>query len=491
MKKNKFNWMKRTMLATAAVAMLFSQAWAERKQVHIMSINDMHAAIEHFPKLVHIADSLRALYPDLLVLSAGDNRTGNPINDEYTEPSRPMVELMNKTGFKYTTLGNHEWDGQGIDGLRNVINWSNFHYLCANVIAPDSMRLHIDPFAIVEQNGLRIGIIGALQVDSAKGTPDLHPKLVEGITFEPVVPTVKRYSQWMRGVCDVLLLLSHNGLADDLKMAAEMPEFDVIIGGHSHSKVDPCEMVGNVMVTQTERWLKYCSHITLDVDNGKVVDKKAELINVRTHTGTDAATQAMVDKFSDNPELNRMLATAKTPFDEKEDLGSLMADAMRDQAKADIAVQNSGGVRYDTKPAGPFNVSDCYRLDPFGNEVIKMRLTGEEVIGLLGGICKADDYGPAYVSGITYKIHLGKDNRDVKSVQAFLPNGKKIDRKAYYTVVCSSYVASVAQFERADEGDNTFITSVEMIMNYLSKVKEIDYKGTKRVEVKMDNAYSR
>ncbi len=473
------------------LALVCGQAMAQKKQVHIMGINDLHAAIEHFPKLVSVADSLRNLYPDLLIVSAGDNRTGNPVNDEYTEPSRPMAELMNKTGFKFTTLGNHEFDGQGWRGLRNIINLSNFHYLCCNIVAPDSMRLHIDPFAVVEQQGLRIGIIGALQVDEQKGTPDCHPSLVEGIKFEPVLPTVKRYASWMSQVCDVMILLSHNGLDDDLKMAAELPEIDVIIGGHSHSKVDPCKMVGDVMVTQTERWIKYCTHITLDVEDGKVVGKKAELIDVRARTTQDAETQAMVDKFSDNPELKRVLAQATTPFDEKEELGCLMADAMRDQAGVDIALQNNGGVRYDTKPAGDITVNDVYRLDPFSNEVFKMRLTGAEVLDLLAAISRADDYGPAYVSGITYKIHLGQDNRDVKSVQAFLPNGKKIDRKAYYTVALSSYVAAVAKFDHQDEGENTFLTDTEMIMNYLSKQKVVDYKGQKRVDVKLDNAYSR
>ncbi len=468
-----------------ALFLFVATSSAERKQVHIMGINDMHAAIEYFPKLVSVADSLRALYPDLIVLSAGDNRTGNPISDEYSQPSLPMVELMNRAGFHFTTLGNHEFDGQGVPGLRNVINNSNFHYLCANILAPDSMRLHIDPFAIVEQNGLRIGIVGVVQV-GVNGFPDCHPDFVRGLSFAPVTETVRRYATWMRGVCDVLVVLSHIGLDDDLRLAADVPEVDVIVGGHSHTKVDPCEMVGNVMVTQTERWLKYCTHITLNVEDGKVVDKKAELIDVRVHATEDAATAAMVRQYSDNPRLQRVLAQATTPFETKEELGSLMADAMRQCAGADIAVQNNGGVRYETKLAGPFTVGDVYSLAPFCNDIYTFRLSGEEVLALLKSVCIADGYGPAYVSGITYKIRLGKDNSEVKSVQAFLPNGKKIDRKASYTVAVSSYVASVALFGSADEGRNMFATDTDMIMRYLENQKQVDYRGSKRVEMEMN-----
>jgi len=68
---------------------------ARGETVRILSTNDMHAAIEKMPKLAAIVDSLRAIDPGLLVLSAGDNRTGNPYNDLYEPVSYPMIALMN------------------------------------------------------------------------------------------------------------------------------------------------------------------------------------------------------------------------------------------------------------------------------------------------------------------------------------------------------------------------------------------------------------
>ena len=59
----------------------------ERRELHILSANDMHAAIEQFPRLGYVADSLRALYPDLLILSGGDNRSGDPVNDMFEVPA--------------------------------------------------------------------------------------------------------------------------------------------------------------------------------------------------------------------------------------------------------------------------------------------------------------------------------------------------------------------------------------------------------------------
>ena len=136
---------------------------AQTRKVHILSVNDMHAAIERFPQLAVVTDSLRNLYPDLLLLSAGDNRTGNPINDMHPEVCAPMITLMNAVGFNYSTLGNHEFDG-GIDALRTVVNRSNCRYLCANINAPDSLRLHIEPFRIIRSGGVRVALLGLVQV---------------------------------------------------------------------------------------------------------------------------------------------------------------------------------------------------------------------------------------------------------------------------------------------------------------------------------------
>ena len=75
--------------------MLATVAMADKKQVAIISVNDMHANVQKMPVLADIVDSIRAIYPNLLVLSAGDNRTGSPINDQYRIPAYPMVAMMN------------------------------------------------------------------------------------------------------------------------------------------------------------------------------------------------------------------------------------------------------------------------------------------------------------------------------------------------------------------------------------------------------------
>ena len=116
--------------------------YAKKRDIHILSVNDMHATIELFPQLAALADSLRTEDPGLLVFSAGDNRTGNPLNDKYEIPAYPMVALMNQVGFNGSALGNHEFD---VHSLSRLVGLSNFRYLCANIFPSDSVNIKTVP----------------------------------------------------------------------------------------------------------------------------------------------------------------------------------------------------------------------------------------------------------------------------------------------------------------------------------------------------------
>ena len=219
-------------------------AWAQdKKEVHILSANDMHAAIECFPRLCFVADSLRALYPDLLILSAGDNRSGDPINDMYEIPAYPMVSLMNIVGFQASTLGNHEFDS-GEEGLAKLISMSNFPYLCANIHPAAKTGIHVRPWQMFDVGGVRLAIIGVTAL-GPMGKPESHPDNMIDLEFSDPLQSVQQYKN-LRQQSDVVLLLSHMGYEDDVKLSAQLPWVDLIVGGHSHthrSRAVRCTMV--------------------------------------------------------------------------------------------------------------------------------------------------------------------------------------------------------------------------------------------------------
>ena len=467
--------MKKLLLTLAAVCLLGAAARAERKEVHILSVNDMHAKIENMPQLAAIADSLRGLYPDLLIISAGDNRTGEPLNDLYEIPAYPMVILMNMIGFDATTMGNHEFDS-GAEGLGKLMHMSGFDYICANLDPAPAFGIYPRPTEIFDVNGVKVGFVGAVEVND-RMTPDTHPDNVKGLSFKPVLETVQQY-KWLRDVCDVVIFLSHIGYDADVEISKDLPWVDVIIGGHSHTAIDGGEMHNGIMITQVTNRLANATHTTITVDNGKVVGRKAEIINVADYPKKNVVVQEVVDYFSNNPAFQRVLATLTAPMTSYEQLGCMMTDAWRVETGSDIGVTNTGGVRYDYLPAGPFTVSDVLRLDPFGNDTVQMELTGQELKDFLISISRNDTYGFPKVSGIICNVTMDKkDPEKVKDVKITWPDGSKFDLKKTYKVVTNSYSAAIADSPRKDQGRNLNRTTASIIQEYLEHKGTIDYTG--------------
>lgn len=452
---------------------------AQKKSIAILSVNDMHATIERMPKFAAIVDSLRGIYPDLLIFSAGDNRTGNALNDQHAEPSRPMTQLMNAVGFNASTIGNHEFDSK-IDGFRTQLIQSNFPYLCANIEKHDSLRIFTYPYKIFEVDGVKIGVLGIVQT-GANNVPDTHPSNVKGMNFPDEIETISKYS-WLRDHCDVEILLTHCGYENDTVFARKFPHYDAIIGGHSHTRVGDNQIHNGVLITQAENKLKCATLSVFVVENGKVIEKSSKLINVANYNKENSEIAAMVKEYSNNPELKKVLTQVATPFTKYEELGCMMTDALCAQLKCDVALQNSGGVRYDSLAVGPMTVDDALRLDPFGNEAVLVKLNGKELADLLIDCRRIDELRVAYVSGIKYTITYSKSNPEkVISIKLFDENGKKLDMNKEYVVAMNSYISSMVTFEHRNPFENVYKPCSDLMMDYLRAQKSISYQGITRV----------
>lgn len=454
-------------------------ATAQRREVHILSANDMHAALEAFPALADVADSLRALYPGLLVFSAGDNRTGEPLNDMHEIPAYPMVALMNQIGFDATTLGNHEFDS-GPRGLARLIDLSHFSYLCANAHPADSLGVHLRPYQVFDVNGVKVGVIGVVQLGT-HGKPDSHPDNCVGFSFTPVNETVAQY-EWLRKQCDVVILLSHNGYEADVKTSALFPWLDLIIGGHTHTQLKGGEMHNGILITQNANRLKLVTHTTLVLDGEKVVEKRAENIDVKERKGRNEIVAELVRFFSSNPDFQRQLTVAEQPFSDYQELGCMMCDAFMAETGADVAIENFGGVRYDEHPSGAFTVSDVLRLDPFGNDAVVMEVTGQELRQMLISCFDNDQNLFPHVGGLQCELVRDADDpTKLKKLTLKTSEGKKFDLKRKYKVVTNSYVASIADAPREDQGRSINRKTADLVISYLERQPSINYQGVKRV----------
>ncbi len=460
---------------------LLGTAFAE--QVTILGINDMHANIDGMPQLATCVKQERLADPGLLLLAAGDNRTGNPYVDNGNRPGIPMVTLMNHIGFDLSTFGNHEFDS-GPAALRDYVNAADFEFVCANIFTTDTQGINVKPYKIFERNGVRIGVLGLVQIGD-NGLPDAHPDKCQGLRFASPFDTAACYKH-LRAHCDVLIILTHLGFEDDIKLARMFPEADAIVGGHSHTRVEKGHIENGVLITQSENKLKYLTRLTFDVEDGKVVSKKSELLPL-TGLESDEATAELVEKTKSLPFFKRQLTTVKRNITRREGLGCMMADALCVRAITDIAIVNYGGVRLDDFPAGPLTVADVYRMDPFGNAIIRTTMTGKELIALLESIPGSDHHGAPCVSGMTYKaIKPAAELKPMRITEAKLADGTPIDPAARYTVAYNSYIASTTSAPPANPGIAIDSDGAECLIRFLEKKEEVDYEGVSRIEVQIE-----
>ena len=468
MKKTALSWL---------VFMLAIVVHAEKRDIHILAVNDMHAQIEVFPQLAALADSLRTIDPSLLIFSAGDNRTGNPINDKYILPAYPMVALMNQVGFNGSTLGNHEFD---VHSLKRLIGLSNFRYICANAFPSDSSGIKLVPTQVFDVEGLKVGVIGCIQLSPA-GIPSTHPDNLDGISFKPAEEIIPQYEQFSKE-CDVTILLSHLGYPDDIKMAEKFPWLDLIIGGHTHTQLTGKEVKNGVLITQNRNKLHRVTYITLTVEDGKVVDKKAEYIDVRKYPKSVRVVEEMIRFYNDNPTLRRVLAVADTPFETREELGCMMCDAFMAETGSEIAIENPGGVRIDALPQGDITVRDVLEMDPFDNHAVVLELTGNEIVRMMLTYCHNTLHSFPYVGGMQCEITLEKDFPEkIKSVKLLTLDGKELNMKKKYKVVTNNYIPATSEIPEGSAHTLNLETS-DIIMQYLEKQEQVSYQGVRRLK---------
>jgi 2',3'-cyclic-nucleotide 2'-phosphodiesterase (5'-nucleotidase family) len=477
MKKYTFMWITGLIILLSFQGHSQQQKAGKPTEVIILHVNDMHAKIDNLPKLAYLADSLRKIHLFVFLVSAGDNFTGNPVVDMIADKGYPMIDLMNRCGFNVSAIGNHEFD-LGQEKLNKRFEQAEFPFICSNFDAVGTLLKQPKPYLVLEAGKkTHIAVLGIIELND-KGIPDTHPSKVEGIKFYNGIAKAREY-KWLKKKYGILIGLTHLGVETDVKLADSMPEFDEIIGGHSHTLLEKPLMENGVMIVQAGSNLKYIGKTTLLIENGRVTGRSDEVIPISALHKADSALVELCGKYNRNEEFGKVAGIAETPLDGYDALGSLMTDALTHQLKVDVAFQNRGGIRVSSLPQGPITIKDIYQLDPFGNLVVTFRMKAAEIRSLISYAYNLEKGIDLQVSGMRYTVTtdgqghcLGVDLTDT--------SGKPLDPSRDFTVAMNSYIAASYRFDHSDPGTTGSVTTAEILIQYLKEVKKVNYTGEQR-----------
>jgi 5'-nucleotidase/UDP-sugar diphosphatase len=385
-------------------------------------------------------DQFTAAAEHVILLHAGDDFQGTPISS--ITKGRSQFELLELIQPDAMTLGNHEFD-YGADNIRTLLPTVTFPIVSANLWDKSTGTPFVPRYRILRRGGMRIGVIGLAPSDLA--TLTLRENVSDLDVLDPVM-TVRQTIAELETNFGVrfIVVLSHMGVDQDSALASAVPGIDVIVGGHSHSALFVPKRVGETVIVQAGskgRWLGRLV-VKADVEAGTVLSSRGELVPLYVdELPSDPIVAAKVAELEAvvDAGFGEVIGTLTTSWERysgaESNIGNWQSDVMRDFAKADVAFQNSGGIRKDLS-AGPITLRDMWEISPFGNEFVTFEVTGAQLLSMIryqatvtGEFCQ--------VSGIRYTYDYTADETNALKAEV---GGKPVQPETKYTIVTNNYV---------------------------------------------------
>ncbi len=468
---------------------------AETTKITVIHTNDTHARLLEadgglgFAKIAALIKEAKASNPNTLVLDAGDTLHGLPIVN--ISKGENALKVLEAAGYDYMTLGNHDFN-YGYERLVELKDMSKVVMLSANV-SKDGKNL-FTPYAIKEIGGVKVGIFGLTTPETAYKT---SPSNVEGLTFDDPIEVSKKMVEELKDKTDVIIALAHIGLDESSvvtsKQIAENVEgIDVIIDGHSHTLLTTGMLVNNTLIAQTGEHDKNLGYVNIEIKNGEVVGRTAELLSVEAAADTvadpDLAKTIEDIQAANQPIFDEVVAKTDIYLDgarenvrtKETNLGNLSADAVKAASGADVGFVNGGNIRIAIEP-GDITKGMVATLFPFGNTIKVKKVTGEVLSEILEHSVSgypATQGGFLQVSGLTFVFDPAQP---VGSRVVEVTVGEKpLDKAAEYTIAINDFMAI--------GGDGYEMLIEPPIVAELGTYEEIfaDYlnaNGTKGIEV--------
>ena len=441
----------------------------------IFHMNDIHAQIDNFTRIAPVIDRERKKTPNVFFMVSGDNFSGNPVVDQYIPKGEPIRQLLDRLKVSVLALGNHEFD-YGQDLLKKMMTKAKYPIICANVKTIPGEGAIIPqpkPFVILKtKKGIKIAVLGLIQTGRDSHIPSTHPDRVKGLVFSDGIETAKEY-RYLKKQNNVFIALSHLGYDEDEMLANELGEFDIIIGGHSHTTIKEPKEINGVLITQAGSNAKFLGRIEMTVENGKITGKKGELIDVATLTTEDPVIKKMTANFNDNPEFNRLIATLPMELVGADELGNLITDAVRNMNQLDIVFHNEGGIRLNQ--LGPeVRLKNIYKMLPFENDIVQFEMTPAEIKSLIRYSYRRQNKFDLKVSGIEYTVLVQAGLEPgkpviVKDIELRDESGNLLTENKTYKVGINDYIASSYKFTHHDPGKAFKTLIAPLLIDYLQE----------------------
>ncbi len=452
---------KPIIIAFMSLLSLLLPSEARAEKIVILATNDTHSLIDApagpagmggAARRKAVIDSVRAANPGrVLVVDAGDVVQGTLYFNLYF--GKVEEQLMNALGYDVRILGNHEFDN-GMDSLAAQLKGAEAALVCTNYqFRGTPLEDTFSRYHIATVGDKRIGFLGInLQPEGM-----ISRRNFTGMRYTDAIKAANSAAAFLKDVeeVDAVVALTHIGYdrktPSDPLLAENSKDIDLIIGGHSHTLLDPAGNLPTqilnaegrpVTITQAGKDGKYIAEITLDTDDLQAPPAYRLIpVDARLDDRLDPAVAAIIEPYRAAVDSLNSVYIATVPHELPHrctELVNFAADFIEHTGRqlapdVDFAVSNVGSLRH-ALPKGKLSEGETITLMPFFNKVQVLDMPGRSVIALFDSIAAYD------TGGVSAQIKAVADAQ-ARTCPVLLFNGKEIDPERTYRIATVDYLA--------------------------------------------------
>jgi len=417
----------------------------------LLHTNDMHAQyipreafwvdsdnkplIGGFGALKAYIDRERANEIPSILLDAGDLMTGTPLSNIVVDgiEGGALLTMMGEIGYDVMTLGNHEFDN-GQENMSKFFEHAAFPIINANLLK-DGKLITPSAYEILYVAGIKVGVIGLMTEEFFEVTAK---SMTAGLELGNTVELTNEIVNKIDPVTDLIILLTHADVEEDMALAREVPWIDIIVGGHSHSRLaEPIVENGVIIVQAGSRtsnlgWLEFSVQGDSISDfSGKLIETWVDSIDIDSALGKiiEEFENAIADIYGDT--LATLLNDLVRSSSGESNIGSWIASIIKETTYSDFGIINSGGIRKGMN-AGPLTKLDIIEILPFKNYLSTFEISGEDLLSLMTFMAEKSVKSNRHdlqLSGISYKYKT--NDKGVELIEPKVGGSYVIREKIY------------------------------------------------------------
>jgi S-sulfosulfanyl-L-cysteine sulfohydrolase len=428
--------------------------------ISIIQINDVHAYLDlhtelfwagnraeyqpagGYGRIAAVLSQIRSTYPGRVVtLDGGDTLHGtHPAVDTKGEALLPLLNALQLDGM----TGHWEF-AYGPQHLQELVSQLKFPLLANNCYREGTQERVFPGYTILPRGELLIGVIGIAAHIVDKIMPSHFSKGVYFTLGNQELPhTIQRLRQ-EEGV-DLVVVLSHLGFPQDVKLATEVAGIDIVLSAHTHNRLYRPAQVNNTLIIQSGSHGAFVGALNLTIEAGQVKDYHHELIRISEDIQPDLEMQNLVDQALApyREEQRSVIGQTETPLNRATCLEATMDNLLLQALLAETGdtLAFSNGWRYGAPmQPGPVTRQDIWNIIPTNPPISQCDMTGAELWEMweenLEHTFARDPYeqmGGFVKRGLGLNIYIKIENPPGERIQEFFVGNERLDANKIYPV---------------------------------------------------------